>query len=146
MSSYNFVKEGIEETIKQVPASKVISGIPFFTRLWEERPKTAEELAAEAGSEGADSSISVSSEAYDMETAKNKITEAGVELTWDEDAQQNYATWTVGDATYKMWLEDEQSIEPKLKLMKEHKLAGTAAWALGQERAEVWTLIQKYTN
>ncbi|MDE6830478.1 MAG: SH3 domain-containing protein, partial [Lachnospiraceae bacterium] len=158
VSSYNFVKEGIEETIKQVPASKVISGIPFFTRLWEERPKTAEELAAEsgsedgenkdeaAGSEGADSSISVSSEAYDMETAKNKITEAGVELTWDEDAQQNYATWTVGDATYKMWLEDEQSIEPKLKLMKEHKLAGTAAWALGQERAEVWTLIQKYTN
>ena len=158
VSSYNFVKEGIEETIKQVPASKVISGIPFFTRLWEERPKTAEELAAEsgsedgenkdeaAGSEGADSSISVSSEAYDMETAKNKVTEAGVELTWDEDAQQNYATWTVGDATYKMWLEDEQSIEPKLKLMKEHKLAGTAAWALGQERAEVWTLIQKYTN
>lgn len=158
VSSYNFVKEGIEETIKQVPASKVISGIPFFTRLWEERPKTAEELAAEsgsedgenkdeaAGSEGADSSISVSSEAYDMETAKNKITEAGVELTWDEDAQQNYATWTVGDATYKMWLEDEQSIEPKLKLMKEHKLAGTATWALGQERAEVWTLIQKYTN
>ncbi len=121
VSSYNFVKEGIEETIKQVPASKVISGIPFFTRLWEERPKTAEELAAEsgsedgenkdeaAGSEGADSSISVSSEAYDMETAKNKITEAGVELTWDEDAQQNYATWTVGDATYKMWLEDEQA-------------------------------------
>ena len=32
------------------------------------------------------------------------------------------------------------------KLMKEHKLAGTAAWALGQESAEVWTLIQKYIN
>lgn len=150
VSSYNFVKEGIQETLKEVPAEKVISGIPFFTRIWQERPKTAEELAAEpddeAQVEGADSSISVSSEAYDMATAKAKVAEAGVELTWDEETQQNYASWTVDTATYKVWLEDEQSIEPKLKLMKEHKLAGTAAWALGQESAEVWTLIQKYIN
>ena len=81
-----------------------------------------------------------------MATAKAKVAEAGVELTWDEETQQNYASWTVDTATYKVWLEDEQSIEPKLKLMKEHKLAGTAAWALGQESAEVWTLIQKYIN
>ncbi len=162
VSSYNFVKEGIEETLKEVPAGKVISGIPFFTRLWEERPKTAEELAEgtgdgedaggqeagseENGSEGAGGSMSVSSEAYDMETAKAKVTESGAELTWDEDVQQNYASWTVNTATYKIWLEDEQSIEPKLKLMKEYKLAGTAAWALGQEKAEIWTLIQKYIN
>ena len=32
--------EGIENTLKEVPAEKVISGIPFFTRLWEETPKT----------------------------------------------------------------------------------------------------------
>lgn len=164
VASYDFVKEGIEETLKEVPAQKVISGIPFFSRLWEERPKTADELAEEsaeddgeggengdgeedtAGSEGTENSMKVSSEAYDMDTAKNKIVEAGAELTWDEDTQQNYATWTVDNATYKIWLEDEQSIEPKLKLMKENKLAGTAAWALGQESAEVWTLIQKYIN
>ncbi len=151
VSSYNFVKEGIEETLKEVPAAKVISGIPFFTRLWEERPKTAEEMSQQTEDEdtsveGADSSMSVSSEAYDMETAKAKIAEAGVETTWDDETQQNYASWTVENSTYKIWLEDEQSIEPKLKLMKEHKLAGTAAWALGQESSETWTLIQKYIN
>ncbi len=47
VSSYNYVKEGIEETLKEVPAKKVISGIPFFTRLWKETPKTEEELASE---------------------------------------------------------------------------------------------------
>lgn len=156
VSSYNFVKEGIEETLKEVPAQKVISGIPFFTRLWEERPKTAEEMAEGTGDEdgenqgtdgeGADSSTSVSSEAYDMETAKAKVVESGAELTWDEEAQQSYASWTVDTATYKIWLEDEKSIEPKLKLMKEYKLAGTAAWALGQEKPEIWTLLQKYIN
>ena len=49
VSSYNFVKEGIEETLKEVPAEKVISGIPFFTRLWKETPKTQEELNNQAG-------------------------------------------------------------------------------------------------
>ena len=48
VSSYNYVKDGIEATLEEVPKEKVISGIPFFTRLWEETPKTEEELAEQA--------------------------------------------------------------------------------------------------
>ena len=146
VSSYNFVKEGIEETLKEVPANKVISGIPFFTRLWEEVPKTEEELANQTGTEEAQYTTKVTSQAFDMNTAKAKLAEAGIETTWDENAQQNYATWVVESATFEMWLEDERSIEPKLKLMKDNKLAGTAAWALGYENGEIWNLIQKYVN
>ena len=47
---------------------------------------------------------------------------------------------------HKIWLENEKSIEPKLELMKKNKLAGTAAWALGQETSETWQLILKYVN
>lgn len=146
VSSYNFVKEGIEETLKEVPAEKVISGIPFFTRLWTEVPKTDEELAEEAGTEAAEYPMKVTSEALGMEAAEARVAEAGAEITWDEETQQNFATWTSGDETYKIWLEDEASLEPKLKLMKENELAGTAAWALGQEKAEIWQLILQYVN
>lgn len=146
VSSYNFVKEGIEETLKEVPAEKVISGIPFFTRLWKETPKTAEELASQAGTEDAEYTMKVESEALGMDSAKERIAQAGVETVWDEETQQNYASWTVENETYKIWLEDEQSIEPKLKLMKENGLAGTAAWALGQENSDIWNLILKYVN
>ena len=146
VSSYNFVKEGIEETLKEVPAEKVISGIPFFTRLWEETPKTEEELAKDAGTEAAEYTMKVSSDALGMSSAEAKVSEAGAELTWDEETKQDFATWESGGATYKIWLENEKSLEPKLKLMKEHKLAGTAAWALGQEKAEIWDLILKYVN
>ena len=31
VASYDYVKEGIEETLKEVPADKVISAVPFFT-------------------------------------------------------------------------------------------------------------------
>ena len=146
VSSYNFVKEGIEETLKEVPANKIISGIPFFTRLWKETPKTEEELESQEGTDDAQYTMKVESEAMGMDTAKAQVEQAGAEIIWDKEAGQNYATWEVEGSTYKIWLEDEQSIEPKLKLMKENKLAGTAAWALGQENAEIWNLILKYIN
>ena len=146
VASYNFVKEGIVETLKEVPAEKVINGIPFFSRLWEETPKTAEELAEQQGTEAAQYDMKVESQAFGMSQARSKVDEAGAELTWNDELKQNYATWTIESTTYEIWLEDEQSIEEKLKLMKEYKLAGTSAWALGQESPEVWNLIQKYVN
>ena len=146
VSSYNFVKEGIEETLKEVPAEKVISGIPFFTRLWSETPKTQAEIDADAGTDAAEYSMKVSSEPLGMSAAKERIAQAGAQITVDSEAQQNYAEWSADNVTYKIWIEDEQSIEPKLKLMKDYKLAGTAAWAIGQESPEIWQLIQKYTN
>lgn len=146
VSSYNFVKEGIEKTIKEVPANKVISGIPFFTRLWKETPKTQEQLEKAKGTEEEQYTMNVESEALSMSGAAAKISEAGAETRWDEETRQNYATWTDGETVYEIWLEDTQSLEPKLKLMKENKLAGTAAWALGQETKETWSLIQKYVN
>ena len=146
VSSYEFVKEGIEETIKEVPAEKVISGIPFFTRLWSETPKTQEELNQEAGTEAADYPMKVTSEALGMSTARDKISQAGAETTLDETTGNNYATWEADGVTYEIWLEDATSIEPKLQLMKENKLAGTAAWALGQESSDIWDLILKYVN
>lgn len=90
--------------------------------------------------------MKVSSDALGMSSAEAKVSEAGAEITWDEDTKQDFATWESEGITYKIWLENEKSLEPKLKLMKEHKLAGTAAWALGQEKAEIWDLILKYVN
>jgi spore germination protein YaaH len=147
VSSYNYVKEGIEETLKEVPAEKIISGIPFFTRLWSETPKTEAEKEADQGTPAVDYSMNVESQALGMDDAEATVEAAGVETTWDDTTKQNYATWTGDDGTiYEIWLEDADSIELKLQLMKENGLAGTAAWALGQESSDIWNLIVKYVN
>ena len=115
--------------MKEVPADKVISAIPFFTRLWKE------------------SSGSIDSDALGMDDAKATVDAAGAQAAWDETTKQNYATWKGSDGTkYEIWLEDADSLEPKLELMKKNKLAGTAEWALGLENQDIWTLIQKYTK
>ena len=146
VSSYNYVKEGITETLKEVPAEKVISGIPFFTRLWKETPKTEEELKSDKGTDAEQYSATVESDAYGMDNAQAVVKQAGVDTTWDKKAGQNYATWEADGSKYEIWLEDSKSIEAKLKLMKKYKLAGTAEWSLGQESSDIWNLIQKYVN
>ena len=146
VSSYNYVKEGITETLKEVPAEKVISGIPFFTRLWKETPKKEEELKSDKGTDAEQYSATVESDAYGMDNAQAIVKQAGVDTTWDKKAGQNYATWEADGSKYEIWLEDSKSIEAKLKLMKKYKLAGTAEWSLGQESSDIWNLIQKYVN
>lgn len=146
VSSYNYVKEGITETLKEVPAEKVISGIPFFTRLWKETPKTEEELKSDKGTDAEQYSATVESDAYGMDNAQAIVKQAGVDTTWDKKTGQNYATWEADGSKYEIWLEDSKSIEAKLKLMKKYKLAGTAEWSLGQESSDIWNLIQKYVN
>ena len=147
VASYEYVKEGIEEALKDIPAEKLINAVPFYTRLWKEVPKTEEELAEQEGTEAANYPMKVTSEAMGMKAAAAKVSEAGVTAVWDDTVKQNYAEWTGADgATYKIWLEDAQSLEAKLELMKANKLAGTAAWKIGFETSDIWELILKYVN
>ncbi|MFI3172050.1 MAG: glycosyl hydrolase family 18 protein [Eubacteriales bacterium] len=146
VSSITYVEEAVTEMLTMVSADKIINAIPFYTRLWLETPKTEEELAAQAGTAEAEYPNNVSSETYGMANAVAVVEEAGATATWDETTQQNYATWTVDETTYQIWLEDEASIEAKLQVMQEYNLAGTAAWKLGFETSEIWNIIQKYVN
>ena len=147
VASYNYVKEGIEETLRDVPADKVINAVPFYTRLWNETPKTDEERAEDQGTEAASYSMKVTSEALCMEEAAQRVSEAGATVIWDDTVKQNYAEWQGdNDSTYRIWLEDASSLEVKLGLMKDNNLAGTAAWKLGFETSDIWDLIQKYVN
>lgn len=145
VASIDYVRRGIEGTLEEVPAEKVINAIPFYSRLWEETPKTEEELAAEDAS---DEYIPyhLDSEALGMNTMEGRCEDAGAEKKWDETTAQYYFEFTRDGKTYKAWMEEERSIEEKLKLMKKYKLAGVAAWKLGFERESIWDTIIKYTN
>ena len=146
VASYEFVKNGIAKTVEEVPANKVINAVPFFTRVWKETPKTESELAAQAGTDEAEYPMNVESTAYSMEEAQYVVSQAGAEVTWDDKTKQNFATWEAEGSTYKVWLEDADSLQPRLQLMKDYGLAGTAAWRLGQETSDIWDVILQYTN
>ncbi len=49
-----------------------------------------------------------------------------------------------GDKFYKIWIEDENSIEQKLKIMDSYGLAGGAFWKKGFDNSATWNVIAKY--
>ena len=128
VASIGFVEDGIRQTVDKVPSHKVINALPFYTRVWKTR-------------EG-----QVSSEALDMETAQNFITNNNVEVYWDQETCQNYGQIQKGDTLYQVWLEDAQSIETKLTIMQKYDLGGVAAWKLGFETPDIWAVIAAYLN
>ena len=133
VASLSFENQGILDTRDQgVPAEKIISGIPFYTRLW--NTVTNE-----------DGTTTVTSEAMGMSTAEQTLENNNVEATWDETTMQNYAEFEGSDGSlYQIWLEDDKSIEEKMNLVKDYKLAGVAEWKLGFENDSVWDVILKY--
>lgn len=146
VASYGYVEDGIQNALKLVPAEKLVVGIPFYTRLWFETPKTEAELAEQQGTEAAEYPNKVSSTAMGMDAAEETLQTVGVQAEWDENAKQNYAQWEADGGVYKIWLEDMTSLEEKLKLIKSNQLAGVAEWKLGWENSSVWDLILQYVN
>lgn len=145
VASIGFVKEGVENTLKEVPPEQTILGMPFYSRVWELTPK-----------EGAGEDVESASEDYlpytftcveeGMQTVENRYTVNGAEAVWSQEDGQYVAEYENGGKTYKIWIENEASLEEKLKVMKEHGLAGAAYWKLGFERAFAWDTIIKYVN
>lgn len=123
VASIGYERQGIEDTLKQVPKEKIISAIPFYTRLWKE------------DGEG------TSSQALGIAKAKSWVEENKVELYWQEELGQYYGELEQDGARYAIWMEEERSIGEKIKLIKDNDLAGVACWKLGFEPAEIWEVV-----
>ena len=128
VSSLPFVQQAVEEMTRVMPADQVICGIPFYTRVWTEKFGQS----------------AITSEVLGMDGAKNYAKENQMTETWDASLGQNVATVETSDARYTIWMEDEQSMEEKMKVIQSADLAGVAEWKLGFERADVWSLISEY--
>lgn len=145
VASISFVRSGIENTLLEVPKEKVINAVPFYTRLWIETPKSEEEIASETESTEY-IPYTLSSEVYSMANSDKLITSNGLTPMWDETTAQYYANYEIDGIGYEIWLEEEASIEEKMKLIDEFDLAGVACWKLGLEKQSIWDTIIKYVN
>lgn len=128
VASIDYVEDGIAQTVKEVPAEKVINAIPFYTRIWET------------------TGDGISSQAVDMVTAEQFISNHGITAEWDETTCQNYGEYTSGDSRYQVWLEDADSIRVKLNVMENYGIGGVAEWRLGFEKPEIWDVIGEYLD
>lgn len=131
VASMDFEETGIQNMLTEVSKDKLISAIPFYTRLWYTQTL-------------ADGTANVTSEAYSMDNIEALLTEKGVTATYDESTGQQYAEWTDSDGKFcQVWLEDENSIAARAALVSKYELSGIAEWVLGREQSWVWDVISK---
>ena len=132
VSSMNFFKKALNDTLAKMPKERVVIAVPFYTRLW------AEQVV--------DGEVKVSSEALTMTKANNVLESRDITAEWNEATRQNYAQYEEGGITYKIWLEDETSMKQRLELISNAQVAGVAAWRLGYEVEETWPMIKQYVK
>ncbi|GAW91793.1 glycosyl hydrolase family 18 protein [Calderihabitans maritimus] len=133
VASLPWVEKGIVGVLEEVPAEKLILGVPFYTRLWVEK----------LGEEGI---LEVSSKALSMTEAEAIIRRNRAKVVFDEAAGQHYATFRQGDTIYEIWLENEISMRQRVQLVKKYGLAGIASWRRGFEKPVIWEIINEELN
>ncbi len=132
VASIGWVERGIAATLEEVPAEKILLGLPFYTRLWTETPRAG--------------GVSVSSRAMGMQFIRNMLEENDIteeDWEWDLLAGQYYAEYSIEGVRYRVWLEEERSIALKGSLIEQYGLAGFAAWRKGFEVPKIWDVLKE---
>ncbi len=124
VASLGYEKQGIEDLLKQVPKEKIISAIPFYTRIWKE------------------DASGTSSQAVGISSAKEWVEANQVELYWQDDLGQYYGELEKDGVNYEIWMEEERSLALKMQLIRDNGLAGVACWRLGFEPADIWDTVK----
>lgn len=132
VSSLSYVEDSTKNVLEQIPANQAITALPFYSRHWKETTKNG--------------NVKLSSEACSMAYAQEILSDAKAKATWDDKTSMNYMEYTKGNTVHKMWIEDINSLERKMKAVSESKIAGVAFWKLGMEDKSVWDMIYRYNK
>ena len=124
VASLDWVDESVQRTLKEVPADKLILGIPFYMRYFETKNGKV-----------------TSSKAISMQTAYELITSNNVTYTYIDADKQYKISWKSGDKTCVFWLENTDTIAKRVKIANDYFLAGVASWRRGLEISKAWEVI-----
>lgn len=132
ISEISWVEENIESLMNdsKIPANKIILGIPFYTRLWTQKTGATKPTTT----------------VYTMANCQTFLKNNNLQATLDEASGQNYAEYTKGNTTYKLWIEDADSVKRRIETVNKYNLAGVCAWRKGLETQDIWKVINDTLN
>lgn len=125
VASLPWVEAAIKDTLKDVPASKLVLGVPLYTRIW-----TVDSTGKV-----------ISNPSAKMPNARSLLAEKKITPVWLQKENQYYAEYPNGANTSKIWIEDSRSIANRLNLVSKYQLAGAASWQLSQGEDQIWEVF-----
>ncbi len=133
VASLNWLDRNFENLTQMVDSDKLIMGIPFYMRVWFERPHKEEV-----------NKMKVTSDAITMHKMENILASDDYNILWDENAAQNYISFIdpEDNAVKKIWIEDAESLQHKISIVHKYNLKGIAAWRRGYELEAIWNVLE----
>lgn len=134
VASLPWVESSISRIIEEddVPAEKLILGVPLYTRIWTETTENGEKK--------------VSSKAVGMKTVQELLADKKLTPSFDSKAGQNYVEYKEDGALHKIWIEDKVSLKSRVELAKSFGLGGVASWTRSFGTLEAWQTLQEISK
>lgn len=134
VAGLNWLDVNIEKLTNEVDSNKIIMGIPFYMRVWFERP-SSESV----------NKMRVTSDAITMFAMENILAEKEHTILWDEETGQNYISFIdhEDNAVKKIWIEDAESLRLKVAMVHKYNLKGIASWRRGYELESIWPVLEE---
>jgi spore germination protein YaaH len=134
VASLPWVERGVRRIIEEhdVPAEKIVLGVPFYTRVWTE--------------ETVDGKKKVSSKAIGMDRVQQLLKDKALTPEFDETTGQHYVQYEEAGAVKKIWIEDATSIKARAVLVDKLGLAGLASWSRNFANEGIWKTIDEVLN
>ena len=130
-AGYNWVELNLQKFLQtyEVESDKLILAVPLYARLW-----------IEDGNGNLEDQ-----EAIPMNQI-NQTIPSDVQKNWDDELKQYYVEYVQNGSTYKMWIEDNESLQAKLSLISKYNLGGVASWEMGMENNDTFAIISQNLN
>ena len=130
-AGYNWVKLNLVKFLQteEINPNKLILAVPLYTRIW---------------TTNSDGKV-ISNNSLSIKNTEAEIPD-GITKQWNDELKQNYVTFSSGNNTKQIWIEDIDSLKAKISLMKENNLAGIASWEANMAYDDIWTMFKNELN
>ncbi len=131
VASYPWVERGMTQLTQVVDPDRLVMGLPFYTRVWRERP-----------SRESANQMTNRSTAIGMQAQANFIENNLLTPFWDDESQLYYAAFIDGEDLVKIWVENAETLSIRAGLVHELGLAGIAGWQRSFATDDVWPALR----
>ncbi|OKP67960.1 glycosyl hydrolase [Paenibacillus sp. P3E] len=134
VASLPWVEKAVSRILEEddVPAEKLVLGIPLYTRIWSETK--------------VDGKTKVSSKAVSMNAVQEILAEKKLTPVLDKKSGQNYVEYTEDGILRKIWIEDKVSLKARVELAQSFGLGGIGSWNRSFAVPEAWKTLQEISE
>jgi len=155
VAALNWVEESIQITLEEVPAEKLLMGVPLYAYDWISVPtKSNPDVNNPSDYKREAAGVALSMDELDALNKKGEallrsgevltVSEWIVKSKWDRDTDTMYMKFVdTKGKIHEIWYEHPVSIHLKLQLVEKYNLAGAASWQYLFASKDIWKVFEK---